>query len=63
MRKEGLARETIEAIALMADERRVDARGNPVAIGRDMRGQLIEVVIALDDLGYVITVIVRRKQR
>jgi hypothetical protein len=63
MRKEGLPPQTIEAIALAPDERRADARGNPVAIGRDTRGWLIEVVVALDDLGYVITVIVRRKQR
>jgi len=63
MRKEELSAETIEAIVLMSEGRRADVQGNPVAVGRDTRGRLIEVVVALDDLGYVITVIVRRRQR
>jgi Domain of unknown function (DUF4258) len=63
MRREGLARETIEAINLLAVKHRVDTRGNPIVVGRDTRGRPVEVVVALDDSGYVITVIVRRKQR
>jgi hypothetical protein len=63
MRKEDVSAETIEAIALVPVGRRADARGNPIAVGKDARGRSVEVVVALDDLGYVITVIVRRKQQ
>ncbi|HEX5375544.1 MAG TPA: DUF4258 domain-containing protein [Solirubrobacterales bacterium] len=63
MRRDGIAEKIVEAIAAMPDARRVDGRGNPIAIGRDERGRPIEIVVALDDLDYVITVIARRKQR
>lgn len=53
----------IDAILVAPEARRFDKVGNPIAIGRDRVGQPIEVVIAFDDLGYVITVIERRKRR
>lgn len=53
---------TIEAIVISPDRRRIDKDGNSVAVGRD-GDRTIEVVLASDVPGYVITVIVRRKAR
>jgi hypothetical protein len=63
MRREALTHEVVEAIARTPEARRMDSRGNPVAVGRDATGRPVEVVLALDDPDYAITVIVRRKQR
>lgn len=63
MRQAGLDAEEVDGIAAASEARRVDEAGNPIAIGRDSDGRLVEVVIALDDPGYVITVIARRKWR
>jgi hypothetical protein len=63
MRRDGISARTVESVVASAGSRRFDVRGNPVIEGRDMRGRPIEVVTALDDPGYVITVIARRKSR
>jgi hypothetical protein len=56
-------RPVVESIVTGPDSTRVDVSGNLVAVGRDTRGRSIEIVTALDDPGYVITVIARRKSR
>ena len=63
MRKEGLGFDLIEAIVRAPLRRRWDDTGNPIVVGHDPGGRPIEVVLALDDPGYVITVIVRRTPR
>ncbi|HEX5763287.1 MAG TPA: hypothetical protein VFY04_09225 [Solirubrobacterales bacterium] len=63
MRKEGLGFDLIKAIVRAPLRRRWDEAGNPIAVGHDLAGRHIEVVLALDDPGYVITVIVRRTPR
>jgi hypothetical protein len=63
MRRDGISRPVIESIVADPDGTRFDVSGNVVVMGRDMRKRSIEVVIALDDPGYVITVIARRKSR
>jgi len=63
MRKEGIGVDLIEAIVRAPLRRRRDERGNPIAVGRSPSGRQLEIVIALDDPGYVITVIVRRNSR
>jgi hypothetical protein len=62
MRRGRIQSSTIEAIVLAPDRRRIDKDGNSIAVGRD-GGRTIEVVLASDVPGYVITVIVRRKAR
>jgi hypothetical protein len=54
---------SVEAIVAAPDHWREDDEGNPIAVGRDARDRVIEVVLALDDPDFVITVILRRKQR
>jgi hypothetical protein len=63
MRRDGISARTVESIIASPDSTRVDVRGNRIAEGRDIGGRSIEVVTALDEAGYVITVIVRRKSR
>lgn len=63
MRRAKTQASTIEAIVLAPERRRIDDDGNSVAIGSDERGRTLEVVLASDVPGYVITVIVRRKPR
>jgi len=63
MRRAKTQASTIEAIVLAPERRRIDDEGNSVAIGSDERGRTLEVVLASDVPGYVITVIVRRKPR
>lgn len=41
----------------------MDAAGNLIAVGECSDGRMVEIVLALDDPGYVITVIPRRKSR
>jgi hypothetical protein len=63
MRRGKIQRSTIEAIVVDPERRRIDREGNSIAIGRDRFRRTIEVVLASDMPGYVITVIVRRKPR
>jgi hypothetical protein len=42
---------------------RMDEAGNPIAVGQSADGRPVEIVIALDEPDYVITVIARRKGR
>jgi hypothetical protein len=63
MRRAEIQPSTIEAIVLAPERRRIDDDGNSVAVGRDERDRTVEVVLASDVPGYVITVIVRRKPR
>jgi len=63
MRRDGISRPVVESIVTGPDSTRIDVSGNFVAIGRDTRGRPIEIVTALDDPGYVITVIARRRAR
>jgi hypothetical protein len=62
MRRDGILTSTIEAVVIAPDRRRVDKDGNSIAVGRD-GSRTLEVVLASDVPGYVITVIVRRKAR
>jgi hypothetical protein len=62
MRRDGIQASTIEEIVIAPDRRRVDGDGNSIAVGRD-GDRALEVVLASDVPGYVITVIVRRKAR
>jgi hypothetical protein len=41
----------------------MDDAGNLIAVGQCDDGRMVEIVLALDDPGYVITVIARRKRR
>jgi hypothetical protein len=63
MRRDGVSAKTVESVVASPRSRRFDVKGNPVIEGRDARGRSIEVVTALDDPGYVITVIARRRSR
>jgi hypothetical protein len=62
MRAERIQSSTIEAIVISPDRWRIDKDGNSIAVGHD-GDRTIEVVLASDVPGYVITVIVRRKAR
>jgi hypothetical protein len=62
MRGERIQPSTIEAIVISPDQWRIDKDGNSIAVGRD-GDRTIEVVLASDVPGYVITVIIRRKAR
>jgi hypothetical protein len=62
MRGAGFTRDAVEAMAADPDGWRMDELGNPVAVGW-IRSVPVEIVIALDDPGFVITVIARRKMR
>lgn len=62
MREGRLHSSTIEAIVISPDRWRIDKDGNSIAVGRE-GARTIEVVLASDVPGYVITVIVRRKAR
>jgi hypothetical protein len=55
--------ETIARIAAAPTVRTTDGRGNLIVVGRDERGRKIRIVIALDDPGYVTTVIVKGRRR
>ena len=48
----------VEVAEIVAEGRvaRIDPDGRPIFVGRVRDGRLMEVVIALDDPGYVITV-------
>ena len=50
-------------IASAPESRTVDPDGNPILIGSCSDGQPLEIVVALDDPEFVITVIPRRKRR
>jgi hypothetical protein len=63
MRWAGISRGAAGAIVAAPDAFSFDETGNPIAIGRDSSGRIVKVVIALDDPGYVITVIVKGKRR
>jgi hypothetical protein len=53
----------VESIGSSPEHWRMDDAGNLVAVGQCGDGRMIEIVLALDDPGYVITVIARRKSR
>jgi hypothetical protein len=55
MRLYGILSSDIELVASHPARKEVDARGNPRLIGLDNRGRAIIVVIAKDDLNFVIT--------
>jgi len=63
MRGAGIGQAAVESIAATPEARAVDSDGNPILIGADDEGRPLEVVIALDDPEFVITVIPRRKLR
>lgn len=63
MRRERIWPKTVESVVAAVEDRRTDEGGNPVVVGCDTEGRTFEVVLALDDPGYVITVIARRKRR
>jgi hypothetical protein len=63
MREVGLGSETIEAIVAKPEYRRMDEKGNQIMVVRGSDDGPIEVVTALDDPDFVITVIQRRKWR
>jgi hypothetical protein len=62
MRRERIQPSAIEGIVADPRGRRIDGDGNSIAVGHE-GGRIIEVVLASDVPGYVITVIVRRKPR
>jgi len=62
MRGAAFSPDAVEAVAVEPDGWRMDEFGNPVAVGW-IRGVPVEIVIALDDPGFVITVIARRTMR
>jgi hypothetical protein len=53
----------IEEIAAAPASHSTDSKGNPILTGYDDSGRLFEVVVALDDPEFVITVIPRRERR
>jgi hypothetical protein len=63
MRREKVWPLAVEEVVAVPETERIDEKGNPVAVGRDSTGRTLEVVVALDDRDFVITVIVRRKPR
>jgi len=63
MRRGRIWPRTVEEIVISPEHRRIDDKGNPIAVGRDSTGRTLEIVLALDDPDYVITVILRRKPR
>jgi len=63
MRREKVWPLSVETVVDSPEAERRDAKGNPIAIGRDSVGRTLEVVVALDDPGFVITVIVRERPR
>jgi Domain of unknown function (DUF4258) len=63
MRREGVRASLVEAVVIAPERRRIDREGHSVAVGRDDHGRILEVVLASDVPGYVITVIIRRKWR
>ena len=56
MRLHGLAPEEVAAIARAATPATRDSRGRPIFAGRIADGRQIEVVMALDEPDFVITV-------
>jgi hypothetical protein len=62
MRGTDFSRDVVEAIAADPDTWKMDQFGNPVAVGL-IRDVPVEIVIALDDPNFVITVIARRTMR
>jgi hypothetical protein len=63
MRREKVWPLAVEAVVAAPEAERIDEKGNPIAVGRDSAGRTLEVVVALDDPDFVITVIVREKPR
>jgi hypothetical protein len=63
MRREKVWPLAVEEVVAVPEAERIDEKGNPVAVGRDSTGRTLEVVVALDDRDFVITVIVREKPR
>lgn len=63
MRRDKVDAATIEQIVLAPESLLIDDVGNPIAVGADMTGRTIEVVLALDDPDFVITVIAKRIPR
>jgi hypothetical protein len=63
MRGAGIGQAAVESIAAAPEARAVGSDGNPILIGADDEGRPLEVVIALEDPEFVITVIPRRKLR
>jgi hypothetical protein len=63
MRGASLSPHVIEAIVSAPESRAVDSRGNPILTGTLKGDRPVEVVVALDDPEFVITVIPRRKRR
>ena len=63
MRGADIGQEIVESIVAAPESRAVDSDGNSILSGADDRGRPLEVVIALDDPEFVITVIPRRKRR
>jgi len=56
MRLYRLSRAQVAEIVAAGQVSRIDPNRRPVFVGRVSDGRLMEVVIALDDPGYVITV-------
>jgi hypothetical protein len=63
MRGADFSRDVIEAIAADPEVWKMDEFGNPVAVGWIRGGVPLEIVIALEDPDFVITVIARRTMR
>jgi hypothetical protein len=63
MRGANIDPEAIESIAAAPESQGADQDGNCVLIGTLDAGHSVEIVIALDDPDFVITVIPRRTQR
>jgi hypothetical protein len=63
MRGAGIDPGLVESIVAAPEVRAVDPDGNPILMGSHSDGRPLEIVIALDDPAFVITVIPRRKRR
>jgi hypothetical protein len=63
MRGAGLDQIEVESIGASPEHWRMDDAGNLIAVGQCDDGRMVEIALALDDPGYVITVIARRKRR
>lgn len=61
MRGEKIWPAAVEAITAAPQAKRIDDKGNMIVVGRDSEGRTLEVVLALDDPDFVITVFPRRE--
>jgi hypothetical protein len=61
MRWGRLDRELVESLVAAPEARAEDLDGNPILFARDAEGRLVKIVVALDDPGFVITVITKER--